>query len=120
MESLAKPDNVTEEDCVVPNTGVFHLRSVSAEADGPETIRALRCVEVQCTACSTVSSLSEGSGLVDLGGAGILTCSTCGARQGVSRVRFEEFVKRFPTGVLDGSGSFHAPPDPMTWVEAHC
>lgn len=95
----------------MPNTGVFHLRSVSAEVDAPETIRSLRHVEVQCTACGTVSRLSEGDGLVDLAGAGILTCNTCGARQGISRARFEEFVKRFPTGVFGCADS--APPTPV-------
>lgn len=95
----------------MPNTGVFHLRSVSAEVDASETIRALRHVEVQCTSCATVSCLSKGNGLVDLDGAGILTCTTCEARQGISRARFEEFVKRFPTGVFDSSDS--APPTPV-------
>lgn len=37
--------------------------------------------------------LSEGEGLVDVQGAGLLNCPHCGEHQAVSRARFEQFLQ---------------------------
>lgn len=79
------------------NTGLFRLRSLSAEMESGGTIRALHAVEAQCASCSLVCKLSLHHGLVNLAGAGVLVCPHCGSRQGISRARFEEFARRFPT-----------------------
>mgnify|MGYP000904827954 CR=1 FL=1 len=82
------------------NTGVFYLRSVNAEFAENGDVRALHQVTVQCAACSSESILGADHGLVDIGGAGVLTCPACGSRQAISRLRFEEFIRRFPDGLV--------------------
>lgn len=81
------------------NTGVFFLRSVNASVERNGCIQALHQVKVQCAACSSESTLACNNGLVDVGGAGVLTCPSCGSRQAISRLRFEEFIRRFPQGL---------------------
>ncbi|NIJ70138.1 hypothetical protein [Xanthomonas sp. 60] len=82
------------------NTGVFFLRAINAEFAENGTIRMLRQVTVQCAACSSDSTLDADHGLVDICGAGVLTCPACGSRQAISRLRFEEFIRRFPQGLV--------------------
>lgn len=83
----------------VPNTGIFTLRAVHAEQSEEGRILRLTRVEAECSSCGRASDLSPGAGLTDLNGAGVLACPHCSTHQAISRARFEEFLRRFPSGL---------------------
>lgn len=85
------------------DTGRFFLRSVSARFRDNDQIEALHEVKAECAGCALQSTLTHKHGLVDIEGAGVLTCPHCGQRQGISRNRFEEFVRRYPQGIDDSA-----------------
>ncbi|MBK0024686.1 hypothetical protein IAE57_00780 [Stenotrophomonas sp. S48] len=83
----------------VPNTGIFTLKTVDAEQSEEGRILRLTRVEAECSSCGRASDLSPGAGLTDLNGAGVLACPHCSTHQAISRARFEEFLRRFPSGL---------------------
>lgn len=88
------------ETLSVPNTGIFTLKTVDAEQSEEGRILRLTRVEAERSSCERASDLSPGAGLTDLNGAGVLACPHCSTHQAISRARFEEFLRRFPSGLL--------------------
>ncbi len=76
------------------NTGFFLLRFVNGELTPEGALARLHAVHATCSNCSQNSVLKPGEGLTDLEGAGVMVCPHCQNRQAVSRMRFEEFMKR--------------------------
>ncbi|MFN4162841.1 MAG: hypothetical protein ACK4FW_12880 [Stenotrophomonas sp.] len=76
-----------------PMTGKFLILGVRAEMADAQTIKMLQQLDVQCQSCMQECRLSEGEGLVDVQGAGLLNCPHCGEHQAVSRARFEQFLQ---------------------------
>ncbi|MGV6490599.1 hypothetical protein ACTUVK_002396 [Stenotrophomonas rhizophila] len=76
-----------------PMTGKFLILGVRAEMADAQTIKVLQQLEVQCQSCMQECMLTEGEGLVDVQGAGLLSCPHCGEHQAVSRARFEQFLQ---------------------------
>lgn len=83
----------------MPNTGIFTLKAVDAEQSEEGRVVRLTRVEAECSSCGRASDLSAGAGLTDLNGAGVLACPYCSTHQAISRARFEEFLRRFPSGL---------------------
>jgi len=78
----------------VANTGFFLLRFVNGELTSDGALARLHAVEATCSSCGETSLLKPDDGLTDLEGAGVMVCPHCQNRQAVSRMRFEEFLKR--------------------------
>lgn len=78
----------------VANTGFFLLRFVNGELTSDGALARLHTVEATCSSCGLTSLLAPGEGLTDLEGAGVMVCPHCQNHQAVSRMRFEEFMKR--------------------------
>lgn len=76
------------------NTGFFLLRFVNGELTSDGALARLNSVEATCSSCGLTSLLAPGEGLTDLEGAGVMVCPQCENHQAVSRMRFEEFMKR--------------------------
>lgn len=103
------------------NTGSFLLRLVQGDLTTEGALTRLHAVQATCRACNHTSMLKAGAGLTDLRGAGILVCPCCHNRQAVSRMRFEEFVKRLPRAdaidhrapSLATAPAHHASPQPF-------
>lgn len=83
----------------MPNTGIFTLKAVAAEQSEEGRILRLTRVAAECSSYGRASDLSPGAGLTDLNGAGVLACPNCSTHQAISRARFEEFLRRFPSGL---------------------
>lgn len=83
----------------MPNTGIFTLKAVDAEQSEEGRVMRLTRVAAECSSCGRASDLSPGAGLTDLNGAGVLACPHCSTHQAISRARFEEFLRRFPSGL---------------------
>lgn len=90
------------------NTGRFVLRFVSGQIRDKCQIDALSEVIAECAGCAVQSILTHKRGLIDIEGAGVLICPHCGQRQGISRLRFEEFIQRYPQGIA-ASASIERP-----------
>ena len=76
------------------NTGFFLLRFVNGELTSDGALARLHAVEATCSSCGKTSLLKPDDGLTDLDGAGVMVCPHCQNHQAVSRMRFEEFMKR--------------------------
>lgn len=87
----------------MPNTERFVLKSVIAELKDRTHVAKLREVRARCATCQRDSTLTKDRGLIDVSGAGVLTCQHYGERQGVSRALFEEFLVRFPKGLRNAT-----------------
>ncbi len=76
------------------NTGFFLLRFVNGELTSDGALARLHAVEATFSSCGLTSLLATGEGMTDLEGAGVMVCPHCQNHQAVSRMRFEEFMKR--------------------------
>lgn len=74
----------------MPNTGRFDITRADAAcaeaADGCVKVTELRA---QCLSCSRYFLARLGAGLESMEGGVVISCSACGARQGVSTSLFE-------------------------------
>lgn len=73
----------------MPNTGRFNIiRADKASAEIPEGSRQVAELRAQCLSCSRSFLAKSGAGLESVDGGVVITCTACGARQGVSTQLF--------------------------------
>lgn len=70
----------------------FLIKEVRADVSSEGEVLELQELDIQCLKCLQASTLSQGAGLVDLKGAGVLTCPGCGEHQAISRKRLEDVM----------------------------
>lgn len=68
----------------------FVIKGIRADLSESGGVSKLHELDIQCLRCLNLATVGQGSGLVDLDGAGVLTCPTCGEHQAISRKRLEE------------------------------
>lgn len=82
----------------------FLIRELRADVSREGEVLELQELDIQCLRCHQASTLSQGAGLVDLNGAGVLTCPGCGEHQAISRKRLEEVMARMRRQPEAGAG----------------
>lgn len=73
----------------MPDTGRFHVLSITADRDAEGAIMQIRSMALRCEACGSVTH-TEGAQIAHLSGGTILACADCGATQAVANARLQE------------------------------